>query len=283
MSLVALNIGHDLRHAVARGNKMKKIAVCGKGGCGKSAVVALMTHGLRKRNYRVLVVDSDESNPSLYRMLGFDRPAKPLMELIRGTESGEKEIAAMLLSIGPNARTKVMGQKQISASDIPPQYIPEMDGIRLVSIGKIVQSLEGCACALAALTKEFLEKLHLEARDVLIADMEAGVEHFGRGVETSLDSVLVVIDPSYESLMIAEKVKSLTAEIDIGEVWAVLNKVPSDELASRLRRELDKKDIPVAGCIRFDPAIFEAGLEGCQICGGIAAEDIEEVLDSLLF
>ena len=99
---------------------MKKIAVCGKGGSGKSTIVALLANGLRRRSYQVMVVDSDESNPSLYRMLGFDRPAKCLMELVSGKESGEKEMAAMLLSVGPDAKVKVMTQKQISVSDIPP-------------------------------------------------------------------------------------------------------------------------------------------------------------------
>ncbi|KPJ51676.1 MAG: ATP-binding protein, partial [Dehalococcoidia bacterium DG_18] len=49
-----------------------KIAVCGKGGSGKSAIVTLLAKGLREKGYKVLVVDSDESNSGLYRMLGFD-------------------------------------------------------------------------------------------------------------------------------------------------------------------------------------------------------------------
>jgi CO dehydrogenase maturation factor len=63
---------------------MKKIAICGKGGSGKSTVVALLAGGLRDRGYRVLVIDSDESNPGLYRVLGLEKRPEPLLELVGG-------------------------------------------------------------------------------------------------------------------------------------------------------------------------------------------------------
>ena len=61
-----------------------KICICGKGGSGKSTVVALLAVELRRRGKRVLVVDSDESNAGLYWMLGLDKPPVPLMELAGG-------------------------------------------------------------------------------------------------------------------------------------------------------------------------------------------------------
>lgn len=63
---------------------MKKVAIAGKGGSGKSTVVCLLAKGLRERGYRVLVVDSDESNRGLYRMLGFEERPQPLLELVGG-------------------------------------------------------------------------------------------------------------------------------------------------------------------------------------------------------
>ncbi len=73
---------------------MQKIAVCGKGGSGKSVIVRLLAGGLRSRGRRVLVVDSDESNTGLHRMLGFDSPPRPLIELLGGKQKGEAEIVA---------------------------------------------------------------------------------------------------------------------------------------------------------------------------------------------
>jgi len=71
-----------------------KISVCGKDGNGKSALVTLLASGMRERGCKVLVVDSDESNSGLYRMLGFDRPPVPLMELAGGKKGAQKEMAS---------------------------------------------------------------------------------------------------------------------------------------------------------------------------------------------
>ena len=100
---------------------------------------------------------------------------------------------------------RVMTQKHIMVSDIPSENILTKDNLGLVSIGKILQSLEGCACPMGVLSREFLRKLSLASDEIAIVDMEAGVEHFGRGVETSIDAVLIVVEPSFESLQLAGK------------------------------------------------------------------------------
>jgi len=185
---------------------MKKISVCGKGGSGKSAITSLLTNGLRDRGYQVLVVDSDESNPGLYRMLGFDRPPTPLIELLGGKMSVEEKLAAAILAGKSELEATLMPEDPISIGEIPAQYVLEADGIRLATIGKIHDALEGCACPMGAVSREFPRKLRLNENEVAIVDMEAGVEHFGRGVGTGLDSVLVVVDPSFEAIIIAERV-----------------------------------------------------------------------------
>ena len=225
---------------------MKKISVCGKGGSGKSTVVALMAHSLRDRGYRVLVVDSDESNPGLYRVLGFDRRPKPLLELVGG-----KRKVFQTFSEEPGSFKSVLTQEEIQAADIPDGYIVEKDSIGLVCIGKILQSLEGCACPMGALSREFLKRLSLQEDEVALVDMEAGIEHFGRGVETSVDSVLAVTEPSLDSLELAEKITTLATEVGIDSAWTILNKVTSNEITSRLREELENRGIPVIGSIRY--------------------------------
>ncbi len=253
---------------------MKKISVSGKGGSGKSTVVTLLAREARERGYRVLVVDSDESNPGLPRMLGFDRAPLPIMELVGGRRGLKQKMNS------PSG--EILDQNEILIEGISAQHMFERDGVRLVGIGKIVQSLEGCACPMGVLTREFLNKLRLEADEIVIVDMEAGVEHFGRGVERSIDSVLIVVDPSFDSLQLAEKINSLSAEIGIDNVWAVVNKATSDELASKVSEELRKRGVEVVGIIHHDPEIFEACLEGRILSKGKAAEDVGKILDSLL-
>ncbi|MFH1485454.1 MAG: P-loop NTPase [Chloroflexota bacterium] len=259
---------------------MKKIAVCGKGGSGKSVTSGLLANRLQARGYRVLVVDSDESNTGLHRMLGFENAPKPLIELLGGKRKVEAEIEARLRA-GESETTLELLREEMPVSSIPPEYMVERPGTKLVTVGKVLMALEGCACPMGIISRSFLKKVRLEADEIAIIDLEAGVEHFGRGVETSVDCVLVVVDPSVDSLAVAERISTLSSQIQIADVWAVLNKIPSKEIADRLTRHLNKKDIAVVGSIRQDSEIFESCLEGLPLPTHAAAEDVDKMLDSL--
>jgi len=166
-------------------------------------------------------------------------------------------------------------------ADIPPQHMLRRDGIALVGIGKILQSLERCACPMGVLCREFLREPYLKDDEVAIVDIEVGVEHFGRDVETSIDSVLIVVEPSFEYLELAAKVNSLAAEIGINNIWAILNKIASAKLASRLETELLKSGITVIDYIHYDTEIFEACLEGHPVYSRKATEDVDKLLDTI--
>ena len=248
-----------------------KVSVCGKGGSGKSTIVTLLANEARARAYQVLVVDSDESNTGLFRLLGFSQPPIPLMELVGGKRRLREKMG----------QPSVLTQSHVATQHIPPQYLAEKDSLKLVVIGKILQSLEGCACPMGVLSREFLKKLSLKEDELAIVDMEAGVEHFGRGVETSIDSVLIVVEPPFESIEVAEKIHDLAAGVGIGNVWAILNKVPSDEIGAKLQVELHRRGIDIIGCIHFDSEVFKSSIEGSVPAKGRAAEEIKDVLGSL--
>jgi CO dehydrogenase maturation factor len=256
---------------------IRKIAVCGKGGSGKSTVVALLARALHDVGARVLVVDSDESNPGLYRVLGFDQRPTPLLELV----GGKKQVFPTF-SGETKHEDNILTREAFHIADLPGDYIAERDGIGLVCVGKILQSLEGCACPMGALSREFLKRLSLQEDEVVVVDMEAGVEHFGRGVETSIDSVLIVTEPSYDSLELAEKISVLAAEVGVERVWAILNKVGSGEIASRLQKNLKGKALTVIGAIGYEPEIFEAGLEGRPVRRDKLETDVGGMLDRIL-
>jgi CO dehydrogenase maturation factor len=249
-----------------------KIAVCGKGGNGKSTVVALLANEALGRDYKVLVVDSDESNYGLYRMLSFDHPPVPLMELVGGKKSLKQKMA----------QPSILAESYISLKDISPQHLVRRDGLMLVSIGKILQSLEGCACPMGVLSREFLKKLTLQTDELVIVDMEAGVEHFGRGVETSIDSVLIVVEPPLESVEVAQKIYYLAKGLGIRNIWAVLNKVTSDDIAVKVGAALQRQEIQIIGRLHFDTNLFESSVEGNVPADGRAAGEIKGVLDVIL-
>jgi len=248
-----------------------KISVCGKGGSGKSALTSLLANQAISRGLGVLVVDSDESNSGLFKMLGFENPPVPLMELIGGKKKLKEKMR------NPN----VLAESHLSVKDIPSEHLIRRNGLVLVSIGKILQAFEGCACPMGVLNREFLKKLRLSKNEIAIIDMEAGVEHFGRGIDESIDRVLLVVEPSFESIALAEKIKKITAGMNRA-ASAVINKVDSEKIAHKLKGELKTRDIEVIGTIPNDPLVFEACLEGRAIGAGDAFHAAGKVLDNLL-
>lgn len=248
-----------------------KLSVCGKGGSGKSTVVCLLSSAAQAKGLKTLVVDSDESNSGLFRMLGFTEPPIPLMTLVGGKEGIKEKLN----------QPSIFSETEITLEQIPHLYINKQNGLWLVSIGKILQALEGCACPMGVLSREFLNKLRLAENEIAIVDMEAGVEHFGRGLDAGLDSVVLVVEPSYESLMLSEKIKGLATEMQ-KNLWAVLNKISSDRLASKLEEELKKREIETIGVIPYDSAVFTACLEGNPISQGQSTRQAGKILDLLL-
>jgi len=242
-----------------------KISICGKGGSGKSTVVSLLAVALRSRGERVLVVDSDESNVGLYWMLGLDEPPAPLMELAGGKKNIQRALRGGFAGEGAYEGTPVLAREQLHTDDLPPGYIRWKEGIGLVCIGKIHQALEGCACPMGVLSREFLRKLRTDDDEVVVVDMEAGVEHFGRGVETSVDAVVAVVEPSLESVCLAERIAELTSGAGAKFAGAVLN-----------------RRVPVLSTIRFRREFLQAGLEGRPLDAAHVTAEVQSLLDSIL-
>ncbi|MBW2616618.1 MAG: ATP-binding protein [Deltaproteobacteria bacterium] len=248
-----------------------KISVCGKGGSGKSALTTLLANQAVSRGLGVLVVDSDESNSGLFKMLGFENPPVPLMELLGGKKKLKEKMR----------HTNILAESHLSSKDIPPPHLISRNGLMLVSIGKILQALEGCACPMGVLSREFLKKLRLGENEIAIVDMEAGVEHFGRGIDEGIDRVLLVVEPSFESIVLAAKIKGIAAGMNRA-VSAVLNKIDSEKIAHKLESELKTRDIEVIGIVPNDPLVFEACLEGRTLGGGEAFNAAGKILGNLL-
>lgn len=259
-----------------------KVSICGKGGSGKSTVVTLLAMEIRDRGYRPLVIDADESNATLYRMLGLEKSPLPLVELAGGRKMVRELMPYRYAPKNPELETNVLSRDEISLGDIPTQYIGEINNIRLIIIGKILQPLEGCACPMGVLDREFLGKLQLEEDEISIIDMEAGIEHLGRGVETNIDSILMVVEPSLESIVLAEKIKNLASGLGMDGIWAVLNKSNSDELTLKLTDDLTRRGIEVAGSIPYDTEVFEACLEGRPLAKSKAASEAGKIVDFMI-
>ena len=262
--------------------KALKISVCGKGGSGKSTIVALLSAEFRRGGKRVVVIDSDESNSGLHAMLGLDEPPKPLMELAGGRKNVRRALGTVPAAGGEAQEKSILASDAIRLDDLPADYVRGREGMRLIVIGKIHRALEGCACPTGVLSREFLKRLVLAEDEIAVIDMEAGIEHFGRGVETSIDAVLAVAEPSLESVNLAEKVGQLASTSGSRFAGAVLNKIDSRKTEERLVSMLRGRGVPLVGIVRSHPELAEAGLEGRALPARVAEEEVRPIADAVL-
>jgi len=255
---------------------MQKISIAGKGGTGKSVLTTLLAKVLKEMDYHVLIVDADESNPGLYRMLGFHHAPCDLIDLFGGPRR------VMELSREMNIPTHPLGNEKIYLQDIPGKYLMATDTLKLASVGKITGAFEGCACPMAEVLKTFLYRLFLREREIVLVDMEAGVEHFGRGVEKHIDTLLILVEPSFESVALAAKINLLAQASGVRVIGGVINKITSEAIDHKMREELSKRKIKVLGVIPYDEQIAQACLEGKVLEGGQARESIRRIAGVLL-
>lgn len=259
-----------LRSQAPRNKRPRKIAVAGKGGVGKSTVTVLLANALKQKGKTVLVLDTDESNPGLLTLFGFKREPVPLITLLPRFSSGDVSSGAEWLA-----------SDGITLSTIPAEYVADTAGLKFMMVGKIQDPFQGCACSMADLSRELIGRLSLAENETILVDMEAGVESFGRGVERYMDAVLVVVEPSLESISLAEKINYMAQGMGIGRVSAILNKVASDRAAERMSEELRKRNIRSAGIVRFDSVLNEAGFDGTVPLDSPAMADIQRIVEGL--
>ena len=223
--------------------------------------MALLAKEIAARKSKVLVIDSDESNIGLHSRLGMQKP-----EDFMNYFGGKKVLFE---------KTKELKDKW-RLDDLPGDYLTEKGNIQLLSMGKIYQFGEGCACPINALSSKFLEILDLGDEEFLIADTDAGIEHFGRGVEKGVDVLLVVIDPSRESVLLAEKISELGRQVD-KPVYYILNRIADQETEELLLNSIDRER--VIAIIPENKEIFLSGLAGTEF--NMDVKGIREIADML--
>lgn len=232
-----------------------KIMICGKGGSGKSTVSVMLARALKDRGREVLVVDADESNFGLARLLGLAPPAL-LMEHFGG-KPGVREKLKTASPMNPVP----LFSGPVTLGSLPAPCLEKADGISFLAMGKIRDFGEGCACMVGVLTKKLLENLVLDPNQRVVVDTEAGVEHFGRGVESGCDAVVGVLDPTMESAALAAKMAQMAKKAGI-PVGFVLNKTSP---AAKKVMEKHLEGIGIIACIPQIDSLFEASLEGIAI------------------
>jgi len=233
-----------------------KILICGKGGSGKSTVSSLLAKDLETKGYRVLVVDTDESNYGLSAQLGLEAPRELMDQL------GGKKTVVNKMWAGRSAGEKApIFTESWGIDEIPDECVSKKDNLYLLQIGKVKHFGEGCACPMGGLSGDFLTRLKLGPKDIAVIDTEAGVEHLGRGVASSVDVILLVLDPSYESIRLSEKISAMAKEAN-KSVHFVLNKMDK-ATAEKISRKIGEEK--VVSFIPFSQTIQDKGLSGEEL------------------
>jgi len=252
-----------------------KLVVCGKGGSGKSTIVALLAKQFAKTGRKVLVVDTDESNESLHRLLGTEAP-KDLLSYFGGKKKMMEGFRGVIKENGDYNALSLNCASSLDA--MPADYIEKNNGVQLVAIGKIHQAGEGCACPMGVLATQFIAGLNVSANEVVIIDTEAGIEHFGRGIDKVCDIILMIIDPSYESITLAKKVSEMAGTIGV-PLYYVLNK--ADTITAEALRNAISDRNRIIGEFPHDSALLAAGLKGEQISSDYPAiTTVMKILDA---
>jgi CO dehydrogenase maturation factor len=121
--------------------------------------------------------------------------------------------------------------------DIPERFSVEKEGVKLLVMGTIRRGGNGCACPEHALVRQLLSHLMVQRDEVVIMDMEAGIEHLGRGTAQFVDVLLVVVEPTAASLQTLSRIRKLAQDLRIKRVAVVANKVKDNTDIVRVTAE----------------------------------------------
>lgn len=208
---------HDHHHAVPRAAGLK-IAITGKGGVGKTTLAGMLARVFADDGRRVLAIDADP-DANLAASLGIPpelaRDLKPIarMKGLAEERTGASGGYGTLFKLNP------------TVSDLPEKFCLTHDGVRFLWMGTLENGGSGCACPESTLVRRLLSHLLLEKDDLVVMDMEAGLEHLGRRTAESVDALVVVVEPGQRSLRTARQITKLAEDLGITRVYFVGSKV----------------------------------------------------------
>ncbi len=225
-----------------------KIAITGKGGVGKTTFAAVLARLYAASGNGVLCADVDP-DANLGLALGFSEeqleniiPISEMKDMIR--ERTDADEFQKFFKINPKV------------DDLPDKLAIEKNGVKLLVMGTIKTGGSGCVCPEHVVIKRLLSHMIVARDEVVILDMEAGLEHLARGTTSFVDCFIVVVEPGARSVQTYHSVKRLAADLGVNKVWVVANKVRDEHDETFLRESIPEEDL--LGVIHYDTDVTDA-------------------------
>jgi len=231
-----------------------KVAVSGKGGVGKTLIAGGLARGFVKRGLKTMAIDAD-SSPNLGLTLGLSveetRKIVPISE--------NKELVESKTSTGYAGVYNL----NFTVDDIVKQYsVPTPLGANLIVMGTVRSMGAGCMCAPNAVIRALLRHLVVERDEAVVLDLEAGVEHIGRGTARQVDALLIVADSNLKSLEIAKHIFDMAKDAGMQRLYLVGNRIMNETQKQVVTSFAEKNGLPLLAFVPFDQKVIEADMLG---------------------
>ncbi len=229
-----------------------KIAITGKGGVGKTTFAATLARLYAAEGKTVVAADADP-DANLGLALGFPEETLDAIVPISKMRKLVEE------RTGANNENKFF-RLNPKVDDIPDTYSKTHEGVKLLTLGTVETGGGGCVCPEHVMLKRLLNHLILRSTDVVIMDMEAGLEHLGRGTCEGMEQFIVVIEPGARSIQTYQNVKRLAVDLGVKQVRVVANKVRSTEDEEFIASKIPAEDL--LGFIHYNTEVIDADRQG---------------------
>ncbi|MDM8524575.1 AAA family ATPase [Desulfococcaceae bacterium HSG8] len=229
-----------------------KLAVSGKGGVGKTTFSALLIRTLNEQGKHVLAIDADP-DANLAAAVGIENadkitPISEMKELIFERTEARPGSIGSFFKMNPKV------------DDLPDTLSEKLGNIKLMRLGGVKKGGGGCICPESTLLKALVTHIALSRDEVVIMDMEAGIEHLGRATASAVNKLIVVVEPGRRSIETAGHIRKLASEIRLSNIAVVGNKIRGTRDEEFLRNHLP--DFEFLGFLPFDDKLIEADLNG---------------------
>lgn len=229
-----------------------KLAISGKGGVGKTTFSSMLIRTLSDAGKKVLAIDADP-DANLAAAVGIE-DADQIIPIVEMKEMILERTGAQPGSIGGFFTLNPQ------VDDLPDTLSARKENIKLMRLGSVKKGGGGCLCPESTLLKALVMHIVLARDEVVVMDMEAGIEHLGRATATAVDKLIVVVEPGRRSIDTAENIRRLAAEIKLDQIYIVGNKIRNSKDEDYLRKHLS--DFNILGFLPYADGLIEADLAG---------------------